>query len=129
MADDRDQFAARLFGTFLKEAAGHLAMLTPLLRDLEQAPVAGETADTLFRKVHSLKGAAGAVEAQEVEFLCQSLEQLLVKAQRRDLPMNADFFEIFHQALAVLDSGLSGLARGQKFMIPLHFLESMRKLI
>lgn len=128
MADDREQFAARLFGTFLKEAAGHVVVLKQLLADLEQTPVVGDASAALFREVHSLKGAAGAVEAGEVEFLCQSLEQLLVKAQRREVAMNAVFFDIFRQSGALFDTGLPALGRGEKFMIPLHFFESMRKL-
>ena len=129
MADDLTQFQSRLFGTFLREAAGHVGAMPGLLAILEQNPGQAEAARDLFREIHSLKGAAGAAEQEVVEFLCQSLEQILIKIQRGDLVIGAGFFVVFYHGHALLEEGLAGLARGCKFTIPLQFLESVRKLM
>src|SRR5579871_4560079 len=128
MADDRSQFAARLFNTFLKEASGHVAAIEVLLTRLEQEPHRQELLAELTREVHSLKGAAGAVEQSEVEFLSRSLEQVLIQMQRNGKAPEGMFFDVFRQAKAVFDAGLPALGQGGKFVIPLQFLESARKL-
>jgi two-component system chemotaxis sensor kinase CheA len=128
MADDRAQFQARLFGTFLKEAAVHRAAIPGLLGKLEAEPGSEDAAQELLREIHSLKGAAGAVEQEEAAFLCRSLEQAVVKVRRGERAADAAFFDAFRLGLALLDDGLAEVARGGKFAISLQFLESMRKL-
>lgn len=128
MADDRAQFQAHLFGTFLKEAAMHRAAVPGLLGKLEQAPEADDVAQELLREIHSLKGAAGAVGQEQIEFLCRSLEQVIIKARRGEHAIDAAFFEAFRQGLSLLDGGLAAIADGGRFTISLQFLESVRKL-
>jgi len=128
MADDPAQFQARLFGTFLKEAAMHRTAVPGLLGKLEQAPESDDVAQELLREIHSLKGAAGAVGQEQIEFLCRSLEQVIIKVRRGERTIDAAFFEVFRQGLALLDGGLAAIADGGRFTISLQFLESVRKL-
>ena len=137
MAEDRAQFQARLFGTFVKEAAVHLAAMPVLLDRLEQEPGGGEGGDAggsdaardLLREIHSLKGAAGAVEQSQVEFLCRALEQLAAKLVRGECAADATFLEAFRSGLALLGDGLAQLTHGGTFTVSLQFLQSMRKLM
>jgi len=129
MADDPTPFRSRLFATFLREAEGHVAAMPDLLGALEQDPNQTEAARNLAREVHSLKGAAGAVGQRQVEFLCQSLEQILIKIQRGELAIGPNFFDVFYHGYALLKQSLTELADGGKFTIPLQFLEGLRKLI
>jgi len=128
MADDSLQFQTRLFGTFLKEAQGHVAEISTLLDSLEKTPGQADTMRDLLREVHSLKGAAGAVEQSQVEFLCRSLEQATIKVQRGERAADAIFFEVFRHGLQLLESGLAEVSRGGTFTVSLHFLENVRKL-
>lgn len=129
MADDPIQFQARLFATFLKEAQVHVTAISGLLDTFAQASGESEVARDLLREVHSLKGAAGAVGQNQVEFLCRSLEQALIKVQRGERAADAPFFEVFRHGLHLLESGLADIVRGDTFTISLQFLESMRKLM
>ncbi len=129
MANDRTAFQSRLFVTFLREADDHVAAMPGLLDQLKQDPAGVEALRDLLREVHSLKGAAGAAEQGQVEFLCQSLEQILIRIQRGDMMIDTRFFEVFYHGHALLKQALPELAHGGNFAISLQFLESVRKLI
>ncbi|HEX7642488.1 MAG TPA: Hpt domain-containing protein [Burkholderiaceae bacterium] len=129
MTEDLAHFQQRLFGTFLKEAQVHIASASALLGELERDPDRGPVLYDLLRAIHSLKGAANAVEQEDAAFLCRSLEQVLHKVQRGERQVDPDFHELFRQGLALLQAGLAALADGGKFTISLQFLESVRKLM
>ena len=128
MAEDSAHFRQRLFDTFVKEAQGHMAAMPALLDKLERDAGATGTLHDLLREIHSLKGAASAVEQDDVAFLCRLLEQRLHQVLRGDKAVDASFCELFRQGGALLDTGLPEVASGGKFIISLQFLESMRKL-
>jgi two-component system chemotaxis sensor kinase CheA len=81
---------SRLMATFKEEAAEHLqtisAHLLALDRGLPAAEVAG-VVESLFRAVHTLKGAARSVGLRDVEALCQDVESVLsqIKGGRQSL--------------------------------------------
>ena len=128
MAEDDDQFRQRLHGTFIAEAKTHIDGIPSLLDKLKHGEGDGDALTELLRKIHSLKGAAGSVDQNQVELLCQSLEQVLRMVMRGERKIDADFFDLFEQGLALLESGLTTTARDGKFMISLEFLSSVRKL-
>lgn len=74
---------ARLVAVFLQELAERTRAIEKSLLALEKL---GESADQtahlreVLRSVHSLKGAAGLVEAREIESICHWIEELLTKA-------------------------------------------------
>lgn len=71
-----DDFQKRLLGIFRVEASEHVAALSAGLEQLASggaANLAGEL-ERIFREAHSLKGAARAVGAHEIERVCQELE-------------------------------------------------------
>jgi two-component system, chemotaxis family, sensor kinase CheA len=96
--DPRDaDLLAKLLPTFRLEAEEHLRNIGKLLTDLarELSPMALEEA---FREAHSLKGAARAVGAQELENLCQELENVFAGVSRGDLPLNRDLLDLLFLA-------------------------------
>lgn len=87
MADNDDAFLRRLQATFRAEAQERLQTLSSALVALENTQ-SGERQQALiesvFREVHSLKGAARAVDKHDVETLCQALESLLSALKRNE---------------------------------------------
>jgi two-component system chemotaxis sensor kinase CheA len=86
MTENADEaFFKRLLATFRIEAQERLQILSVAIVELENA-ARGERQqaliETVFREVHSLKGAARAVDKREVEQLCQALEGVLSALKR-----------------------------------------------
>jgi two-component system chemotaxis sensor kinase CheA len=77
---DRDKLIERLRGTFLLELQEHVRVFNRELLAIEKAgsvTAGAESVRTLFRTVHSLKGAARAVNATRLAGVCHRLEELL----------------------------------------------------
>ena len=128
MAEDNEQFRQRLFNTFLKEADAQVLAISALLARPDDERGQEDVLTDLLRKIHSLKGAAGAVGQHQVELLCRSLEQVLHKVVRGERQADAEVFACLRHGIALLEDGLPGIAGGGSFTISLQFLESVRKL-
>lgn len=90
-SQDNADLLQRLLATFKVEADDRLKALSALLVELDQTEPGARVAqivETLFREVHSLKGAARAVNLSNVERICASLESGLasLKGQESALP-------------------------------------------
>jgi two-component system chemotaxis sensor kinase CheA len=112
-------FLARLRATFRDEAQEHLQAIGSGLLQLEQAPP-GEplqpaVLEGIFRAAHSLKGAARAVEAREVETLCQLVEDTFADWRRGACTPTIAALDELHQRLrrmaALLDPAAPVAAR------------------
>ncbi len=102
MDTDRD-FQARLIATFREEADEHLTEITQNLLAIEKdgpqkTPLHIEQA---YRKTHSLKGAARAVQMREIESVCQNLETVFSAMKKGEYIPDADAFDLFFLALNV----------------------------
>jgi two-component system chemotaxis sensor kinase CheA len=128
MTGDPTHFQRLLFDIFVKEAQTHLAAMPPLLGKLQQDAADKVALHDLLREIHSLKGAASAVEQDDVAFVCRLLEQRAYRARQGEKAIDTDFFGLLHQGLDLLHAGLPEVARGGKLTIPLQFLESVRNL-
>ena len=83
-----DDLLKRLLQTFKIEAREHIQTLASGLVELEQASTKKAQAailDATFRAAHSLKGAARAVNATEIESLCQSVESVFAALRNRKI--------------------------------------------
>ena len=74
-----EDFRQKLLVTFRDEADEYLGVIAQGLIDLEKA---GQNPDPeiieqVYRKVHSLKGAARAVQLKEIGIICQNLENFI----------------------------------------------------
>jgi two-component system chemotaxis sensor kinase CheA len=110
MSDD-DDFLQRLRATFRIEAGEHLAAIATGLVALEKSPDAGErrtVLESIFRAAHSLKGAARAVDFNEIESLCQSLETLFASWKRDESVVTSSALDGAHLALDRMTGAVGG---------------------
>ncbi|HEY3854288.1 MAG TPA: response regulator [Verrucomicrobiae bacterium] len=114
----RDQeFLKSLRATFKIEAGEHLQTIATGLLELEKKLQASEKAshvEKVFRAAHSLKGAARAVNFDEVESICESLEDSFAVWKRKGtVPTPAemdDLHRLLNSAIKVLNAPESGSA-------------------
>lgn len=102
-----DEFLKKLRATFRVEAREHIQALSSGLIALERTPDLGtqqEMVEAVFREVHSLKGAARAVNLADMERLCQALENLFAAWKRQELAPSPALFDTLHDAADTLDA-------------------------
>jgi two-component system chemotaxis sensor kinase CheA len=105
MATKDEAFHTKLLATFRIEAKEHIDAVSSGLVQLEKAPPTpkqGEIVETVFREVHSLKGAARVVNFSDVEAVCRPLEDLLAQAKEEKIPLSRELFDLLHDAVALL---------------------------
>jgi two-component system chemotaxis sensor kinase CheA len=116
MTDNSEEaFLRELRATFAMEAREHLQTLASGLIELETAtgPARQQALiETVFRGVHSLKGAARAVEDRAVETLCQSMEDVLSALKHQRLEFQRELADLLHDALDALAALLGEAAGG-----------------
>lgn len=101
MSTDKEQFRKRLLAAFKEESAERMRVLADALAVLEQAP-AQELVESVFREIHSLKGAARAVTAKAVEQVCQSWESLFAAIRKEQLPLQSEHLTLSRQTHQLL---------------------------
>ena len=107
---NNDELLKKLLVTFQGEAEDHIRSISTLLIDLEREPDDEELkrlVETLYRKMHTLKGAAQAVNMLDVGEMCQSLESLLAALKRGEITLGVDLFDKLHAAVDSLDRRIS----------------------
>jgi two-component system, chemotaxis family, sensor kinase CheA len=107
MESRHEAIKARLLATFTVEAQEHLQALTANLLALNRGLPPDEAhvvVETMFREMHTLKGAARAVSLLDMEALCQGMEAILQRITRGDLVLGGPM-------LARLQAGIEGVAR------------------
>jgi two-component system chemotaxis sensor kinase CheA len=107
---EKNVLLKRLLPMFKIEAEERLRDMSSRLLELEKTP-AGENQEviieTIFREMHSLKGAARAVKMEEIEAICQSLENILAALKRREIKLSSRLFDMLHHAVDTLGYLLS----------------------
>jgi len=104
----------RLLATFRGEYAEHVARIRELLDvfDARGGASAGVELDETFRRAHSLKGAARAVDLRELEALAHRLESLLARVREGALELTKPVSRVIHEVLDSTDDLMAALARG-----------------
>jgi two-component system chemotaxis sensor kinase CheA len=111
MSPADEEFLRQLRATFKVEAAEHLQAIATGLMNLEKtqdAALQKTLIETVFRAAHSLKGAARAVDFNEIESVCQSLETLFAAWKRQESEPNASSLDTAHLALDRMTLAISG---------------------
>jgi two-component system chemotaxis sensor kinase CheA len=125
---NRDQLAAHLLATFLAELEEQVRAMNADLVALEAEPADAERLKSLFRVVHTLKGAARAVAVAPIEHACHALETLLAEAREGKLRLEReDFALLFSAADALAEAGLRLKAGRDLAGSPLTFLSGRLK--
>lgn len=96
----------RLLATFQGEAEDHLRAFAELLAQMGKEADRGaqqRIVETLFRRMHTLKGAAHAVNLLEVAESCQGVEHLLADLKAGQELVPSGVLETLHRELALLE--------------------------
>ena len=102
---DRSELIKRLLAIFVVELQDHLRVFNEQLLALEQrAPDLNkvEAINTLFRTVHSMKGAARSVDALRLGKVCHELEALLSPVRDGTAELTAELFSLLFEAADAL---------------------------
>ncbi len=106
-----DDFLRELRATFKVEAQDHVQTLSRGLEQLERIPVSESPGvwQTIFRAVHSLKGAARAVDVLDIESLCQALEDVFASRRGQASAASPELMKMLLRASDSLDTLVSAL--------------------
>jgi len=110
MTGSDEDFRQKLRATFRDEADEYLGTIVQGLIDLEKAGPGSDPVilEQVYRKVHSLKGAARAVKLKEIGIICQNLENVLYSMKMGAFSPGEEAFDTFHQALKAIKTMISG---------------------
>jgi two-component system chemotaxis sensor kinase CheA len=101
-----EQLAARLLATFVDELDEQLKTLDADLLALERDPADAEHLRSVFRVMHTLKGASRAAGVRAIEEVCHALETLGASARDSGAPLAASQIALlFAGADALADAG------------------------
>ncbi len=109
MTDPDEEFHKKLLATFREEAEEHLGEITEELIALEKAGITPSSplVERVYRKTHSLKGSARAVNLQEIESVCQNLESVFSLMKKGEFVPDEGAFDLFHEAIKITRGLLS----------------------
>jgi len=112
MNKDQENFLRELLIDFKIEAVEHRQAIINGLLMLEKNPASPDTKATIesvFREIHSLKGAARAVNQLDIERLCMSIESIFHEIKKGSLVLSASSFDVFYKALDALEGMLNDI--------------------
>lgn len=111
---------------FQIESAEYLQRLDEGLAQLEAAPDDHELLVSVFRDIHSLKGAARMLDIQDVETLAHAVEEWLGAAKRGQLTLDAGLIGTLHQTLGSIRALIDGVLTDQP--VPVDLLAALERL-
>jgi two-component system chemotaxis sensor kinase CheA len=108
MSREEQEFIAKLRATFKVEAEEHLQAISTSLLELEKSPssVPPTVVEKAFREVHSLKGAARAVDLSKIEAICQAIESVFASWKKELSTPSPQVMDTLHQALDEIRAAL-----------------------
>jgi len=127
----QEAFLRELLNDFKIEAAEHHQAITMGLLEMEKnlfAPELKPLIESTFREIHSLKGAARAVNQLEIERLCQSMEGVFHQAKQGSLTFVKPMFEILYQVVDLLGVMLAEVETKGKSIGANVISQTMRRL-
>ena len=129
MTDPDEEFHKQLLATFREEAEEHLGEITEELIILEKAGITpgSPLVERVYRKIHSLKGSARAVNLREIESVCQNLESVFSLMKKGEFIPDEAAFDLFHDAIKITRQLLSN--EKVLAMSPAEVARSLRHLI
>lgn len=109
MISSDEEFHKWLLATFREEADEILTDISRGLISLEKADQGdqAELIEQVFRKTHSLKGAARAVNLKEIESICQNIENVFSALKKGDISSDSGVYDLLHRSITVIYSLLS----------------------
>lgn len=105
MNNQDQEFLKRIQETFRIEAKEHLQAFTEMMINFEkEQSVENQTIiiESLFREIHSLKGAARSVGQKDIESVCQPLETLFSALKRKEISITANAIDLIFKSKEIL---------------------------
>jgi two-component system chemotaxis sensor kinase CheA len=124
----QDELLKKLLAMFEVEAEEHLGAIATGLLALEQGPEPErrqELVEATFREVHTLKGAARAVNLGAVVDLCHALENLFVVLKRGLTAPSPELLDLLHRGFARIRDLLPGGAQAGSREAAAALIESL----
>lgn len=130
-----EELLTKLRQAFKMEAEERLASLTTNLLEFEKdadSAQAEALLEVAYREAHSLKGASAAIDLNDVETLCQSMESVFSAMKQKALLPTPALFDAFHEAVSAIESivndetDLLGNRHGDKIVPLVSLLESLK---
>ena len=105
----------RLLATFQIEHRDHVEQIRSLLALMEKtgAQPGGAELEEAFRRAHSLKGAARAVDLNAIEQLAHRLETLFSRVRQGQCTLDQDVTGVVHQVLDASEDCIAALAENR----------------
>ncbi|OGB22391.1 MAG: hypothetical protein A3I66_14310 [Burkholderiales bacterium RIFCSPLOWO2_02_FULL_57_36] len=118
MADQSKDFLTKLYATFRIEAQEHLQEIVSTIVLLEQQSgnARKDLVERLLKRLHTLKGAARAVNLVDLEALCHAMESIFSAMGKSNRVLASEQFDLLHQAGSVAQALLhepTGRTRNQ----------------
>lgn len=129
MSTKEENLLAKLRAAFQVEAEEHLQAIGAGLVELECADDLERRKQiiaVILREAHSLKGAARAVNLNEIEAVCQSIESVFFAWKKQDVKPSPELFDPLHKAIDLISSKLPLANVGES---ALNTVEQMSALV
>ncbi len=121
---DRD-----LLQEFVQEATEHLDAADLHILSLESDARNDEALNAVFRAFHTIKGVAGFIALDDVQTLAHQAENLLDKARKGDLELNAACIDVTFEAVDLLKQMIAQVARALASDGLLHRVPGLRLVV
>jgi two-component system chemotaxis sensor kinase CheA len=102
MNNKNEEFLKILMGTFRAQAQDYLKSISLGLLKLEKEIDPNEL-NLLFRKAHSLKGAARSVNSKPIEAICQKIEDIFDHWRKNNSEISPVYFDRIHNSLGLIE--------------------------
>jgi len=117
MDSQQEEFLRELLEDFKIEAAEHHQAIVNGLIKLEKTPDSANSqsdVEIIFREIHSMKGAARAVNLTQIEQLCMGMENVFHEIKKGNLKLIPAIFDTFLKAADYLEIMISEIDSKQK---------------
>ncbi|MEI8047577.1 MAG: hybrid sensor histidine kinase/response regulator [Bacteroidota bacterium] len=131
MSKDQDAFLLELLGDFKIEAVEHQQSIVDGLLELEKNPAPANlkvAIETVFREIHSLKGAARAVNQLDIERLCMGMESVFHQLKKETIILTPAAFDMLYKASDTLVVMLNDIDAKQKKILPADLTQLVKNL-
>ncbi len=93
---------ADIFFDFASEAEEHLSIAESTLLSLETNPEDSERLNAVFRAFHTIKGAAGFLNLQDIVHVAHTLEDVLDSARKGEIRLNTAILDVALESVDLL---------------------------
>lgn len=103
-----------LINDFLTESSELIEQLDSDLLELEENPSSSDLLDSIFRALHTIKGAASFLSLPEVTTFAHAAEDALNKLRKGEAEVNAEVCDALLKSVDVIRNQLSEIASGEQ---------------